>query len=132
MDGGHRCLSGWVHPQQGNAVRHKEGPWLEREAATPHLQAPKGALRGVRCGGQVLGRRGLLHQAASQEGAVECGGVHPPPGQSHRAHFCGVVAVSAGRSGDVQHTLEHVLGDMLPAVATTDSKSVYGHVHWGR
>ena len=33
---------------------------------------------------------------------------------------------------NIQHTLKQLPGAMLPAVARTDSKSVYDHVHWGR
>ena len=33
---------------------------------------------------------------------------------------------------NVQHTLKQILGDHLHAVARTDSRSVYDHVHFGR
>ena len=33
---------------------------------------------------------------------------------------------------NIQHTLKQLLGDILLAVARTDLKSVYDHVHWGR
>ena len=33
---------------------------------------------------------------------------------------------------NIQHTLKQLLGDIPHAVARTDSKSVYDHVHWGR
>ena len=33
---------------------------------------------------------------------------------------------------NVQHTLKQILGDHLHAVAHTDSRSVYDHVHFGR
>ena len=33
---------------------------------------------------------------------------------------------------NIQHTLKQLLGANLHAVARTDSRSVFDHVHWGR
>lgn len=95
VDGGQHCLPGRLHPQRGCAPRHGQEPPLGGGRAAPHRGAPSGALRGVRCGGQVPGRRGLLHQAAPEDQPSSRGGVHPPPGHGHGADSGGLGAAAS-------------------------------------
>ena len=127
VDGGQRCLPGRLHPQRGCAPRHGEEPPLGGGRAAPHRGAPNGALRGVPCGGQVPGRRGLLHRAAPEDQPSSRGGVHPPPGHGHGADSGGLGAATSQQSPlEDRASLQEVLRQHKTGLCIKGSTSVDG------